>query len=266
MVFFRLAQGHEIDSIKTGTKYEIAGYYNNIKLPYFLIYRYPKEKSFLQKIKKENKQKKKSGQQEDRYNVLFAHSPMNELCWDIEKWQTKILSNFQIHSDNNTYKLFLNNNVTFNDKDYWIVKELYNEFNKEYKELLKEHKGDEDLDKIIVSFYDSFKAEVNKLNIPKSELTNYCVLASYVKDEKDIKKDNAKIEKMKKQGKTARIHDKSTKFAWIVIPDEMIKNLKNNSPINNNIIVECGHDDENVVEYLGRYYKLITKEDEVFVK
>jgi hypothetical protein len=261
MVFFRLAQGHEIDSIKTGTKYEIAGYYNNIKLPYFLIYRYPKEKSFLQKIKKENKLKKKNGQQEDRYNVLSAHSPMNELCWNIEKWQTKILSNFQMNSDNSTYKLLLNHDAKFNDTDYWKVKDLYNEFNKEYKELLKEHKGDEDLDKIIVSFYDSYKADVNKLNMPKSELTNYCVLASYVKDEKDLEKDTVKIEKMIKHGKIARIHDKSTKFAWIVMPEEMIKNLKANSAINNNIIIKSVCNDIDATEYLGRYYKITNKED-----
>jgi hypothetical protein len=166
-----------------------------------------------------------------------------------------------MNSNNNTYQLLLNNDVEFNDTDYWKVKELYNEFNKDYKELLKEHKGDEDLDKYIVAFYDSYKAEVNKLNISKSELTNYCVLASYIKDEKDIEKDNVKIEKMKKQGKKARIHDKSTKFAWIVVPDEMIKNLKINSPINNNIIIECDSADKESIEYLGRFYKTTKKED-----
>jgi len=266
MVFFRLAQGHEIDSIKTGTKYEIASYYNNIKLPYFLIYRYPKEKAFFNKIKKENKIKKISEQEQDRYNVSLAHSPMNELCWDIEKWQRKILGDFNFQSKANTYKLLMNNEFEFNELDYQKVKLLYNEFNSDYSNLLKEYKNDDDLDKRIVSLYDDYKSNINNLNINRNELVNYCVLVSYVKDKEDLEKDNIKINKMQNKGKIARIHDKSTKFVWVVVPEDLLKNIKNNSKVNTNIIVETDFNDNEGAEYLGRYYKITTKEDILFVK
>lgn len=261
MVFFRLAQGHEIDSIKTGTKYEIAAYYKNIKLPYFLIYRYPREKAFYNKIKKDNKEKSKKGQQQDRYNISLAHSPMNELCWHIEKWQRKIINNFNLASNNETYKLLMNNNASYNEDDYWIVKNIYNEFNSDYADVLKENKDSKDLDKYIMSLYDDYKDRVDKLSINKTELTNYCVLASYVKDKQDLEKEDKRIAKAKERGKRTIIYDKSSKFAWIVVPNEMIKNLKSNSKENNINIVETIKDDENSFECLGRYYKIIKKGD-----
>ena len=261
VVFFRLAQGHEIDSIKTGTKYEIAPYYNNIKLPYFLIYRYPREKAFLNKIKRDNKIKKINGQNPDRYNVSFSKSPMNELCWNIEKWQIELLKGFQLQINNDSYKLLMNDSVIFNDKNYWQIKKIYNQFNNDYKNLIKEHKGEEDLDKYIVSLYDDYRVKVKGLKIQRDEVVNYCVLSSYVKDKEDLEKDRVKTDRATKSGKTARIHDKSTKFVWVVVPDEILKNLKMNSPINNNIIIETDSEDVQGQEYLGRYYKIISKED-----
>lgn len=253
----RVAQGHEIDSIKTGTKYTIAPYYKNVKLPYFLIYRYPKEKAFYKKIKKQNKVKKVNELQEDRYNISLSHSPMNELAWDIDKWEIDILKKFNLPVDNDTYKLLLNKNAEFDLDEYLVVKKIYNEFNSEYQSLLKEFKGDKEIDVRIMSFYENFKHKVNYLKINKIRLVNYCVLISYVKDEDDLKKDQFRIDKAKSNGKVARIHDKSTKFAWVVVPDGMIKNLKSNSGINNVAIIES----EDGEEYLGRKYKIVNKED-----
>jgi hypothetical protein len=256
-VFLRVAQGHEIDSIKTGTKYEIAPYYKSVKLPYFLIYRYPKEKAFYRKIRKQNKIKKKSGQNTDRYNVSLSHSPMNELAFDIEKWEIDILKKFNNTNYSDTYKLLIDDSIEVNENNYNVVKQIYNEFNSEYKILIKKHKGDKDIDKRIISFYDNYKSKVNLLNINKKELINYCVLVSYVKDKTDLEKDRLRIEQANSKNKVTRIYDKSTKFAWVVVPDGMIKNLKANSKVNNIAIVES----EDGEEYLGRKYKIINKED-----
>ncbi|MDD4778986.1 MAG: hypothetical protein PHT02_00085 [Tissierellia bacterium] len=257
-VFLRVAQGHEIDSIKTGTKYVIAPYYKNVKLPYFLIYRYPKEKAFLKKIKKENEEKKNNGEQADRYNVSFTHSPMNELCWNIEKWEIEILSKFSKSSSIDTYKLLMNKNVEHIDEEYWIVKQVYKEFNSDYRAIIKEYKTSHDIDKRIMSLYDDYKSRIYKLDIDKERLVNYCVLVSYIKDKEDLKKDKNRIEKAQVKGKTIKAHDKSSKFAWIVVPEQIINNLKINSPDNTINIVE----DKNGEEYLGRKY-IFEKAEEV---
>lgn len=256
-VFLRVAQGHEIDSIKTGTKYTIAPYYSSVKLPYFLIYRYPREKRFYNKIKKENRVKKGNKQQKDRYNVSLSHSPMNELAWNIGKWEIEILKKLNLPVNNDTYKLLIDNTYIFNLEDYLTVKKVYNEFNIDYKNLLKEHKGDKDIDMRVMSFYDDYKYKVASLKINKTNLVNYCVLVSYVKDESDLKKEENRINKAKNSNRIARIHDKSTKFAWVVVPDGIIKNLKLNSETNNISIIES-HDGN---EYLGRKYKIVNKED-----
>jgi len=257
-VFLRVAQGHEIDSIKTGTKYVIAPYYNSIKLPYFLIYRYPKEKAFYKKIKKENAVKKKNGQEADRYNVSMAKSSMNELAWDIEKWEIEILKGFNNVVNNDTYKLLMDNNTEFKEDEYLLVKEVYKKFNNDYINLLKEHKGDKDINKWIMSLYDNYKLIVNQLNINKSSLVNYCVLVSYIKDEEDITKDNQRIKKAEVKGKVARIHNKSSKFAWVVVPEIMLDNLRNNSDCNKFSIIESDDGEE----YLGRKYKIVDVDKE----
>lgn len=261
-VFLRVAQGHEIDSIKTGTKYTIAPYYNKVKLPYFLIYRYPREKAFFNKIKKENKVKKDDGQNQDRYNVSLSHSPLNELCWDIEKWEREIMKDINMPTDPFTYKLLMNDSVEYNDINYWKVKQIYNEFNSDYKDTIKEFKGDEDIDKRIMSLYDDYKIKVKSLDIDKIELTNYCVMSSYIKDKIDLEKEQIRIERAKSKNKIARIHDKSTKFAWVVAPEQMLINLKSNSPSNEIVIIEF----EDGQEYLGRKYKIVNKEDLLFAE
>lgn len=55
VAFLRLAQGKSIDSIKTGFKYKIASYLRKEKKPYFLIYKYDREKQFYDKIRKKIK-------------------------------------------------------------------------------------------------------------------------------------------------------------------------------------------------------------------
>lgn len=257
-VFLRVAQGHEIDSIKTGTKYVIAPYYNSIKLPYFLIYRYPKEKAFYKKIKRENIVKKKNGQDMDRYNVSMAKSPMNELAWDIEKWEIEILKSFNNVVNNDTYKLLMDNNAEFKENEYLLVKIIYKEFNNDYSKLLKEHKGDKDINKWIMSLYDNYKDKINQLNINKSSLVNYCVLVSYVKDEEDIINDKQRIEKAKVKGKAIRVHDKSSKFTWVVVPDGLLDNLRNNSDYSKFTIIESNDGEE----YLGRKYKIVDVDKE----
>lgn len=256
-VFLRVAQGHEIDSIKTGTKYVIAPYYKSVKLPYFLIYRYPREKRFYNKIRKENKLKKKNNQQEDRYNVSLTHSPLNELAWDIEKWEIDILKDLNATVNNNTYHLLMDDSVKFDKNEYTEIKTVYNEFNIEYKNILKEYKDDKDIDKRIMSLYDDYKNKVNTLKINNKSLVNYCVLVSYVKDEEDLKKDQNYIDKAKSKNKTARIHDKSSKFAWVVVSDKMIENLKDNSDGKGLSIVKSDEGEE----YLGRKYIIVNKKE-----
>ena len=159
---------------------------------------------------------------------------------------------------NNTYGLLMDKDAYFKENEYLLVKNIYKAFNNDYSNLLKEYKGDKDINKRIMSLYDNYKNNVNQLNINKSSLVNYCVLVSYVKDEEDIINDNRRIEKAKVKGKAVRIHDKSSKFAWEVVPDGMISNLKNNSDCKKISIIESDDGEE----YLGRKYKIVDVDKE----
>ena len=249
VAFLRLAQGKSIDFIKTGFKYKIASYLRKEKKPYFLVYNYSNEKKLYNKIRAKNKIKKKNGQHTEMLNVSMAKSPLNELCWDIEKWERNNFTfgeNAWIKDCEDVYELYLNQNTDFNEDNYWIIKDLYIQFNKDYNKIFRLKAGEfgetakQNFKGRIITLYENYKEKIKQLNIDHNEKVNYCILASYKKDEKDNRK------------------NKSAKFAWAVVGDEMLENLQNNSIwYKNKILVQTTLDDAESKEYLGRYYKFI---------
>lgn len=207
----------------------------------------------------------------------MSKTPLNELCWDIEKWECE---NFTFgerawtKNCEDIHKYLLDNDVEFIEENYWTVKKIYNEFNKNYNKIFRLRAketgeiAEENFKNRIISLYERYRDKINKLDIDINEKVNYCVLASYVKDEKDMKKDKDKIKKAnlkaKKTGKYGyKLNEKSTKFAWAIVGDEMIENLKKNSnDCIKQVISETTFDDINGEEYLGRYYKFIDYEGE----
>lgn len=103
----------ETDYVKAGVRWECGKYIESLtkKLPYFLIYRYENLKkeyramnikrnrvsSSMRKSGKEQKEidKKLQNEKDLELPVFKTKSPMNILCWDIEKWESGITYSFK---------------------------------------------------------------------------------------------------------------------------------------------------------------------------
>lgn len=258
----RILQGKEIDYVKTGLRFEMRHKIKKTgkKLPYFLIYKYPNKKTTLDKIKKKNKSKWKKIEEEtngkitpevvEKYgiiptNVIKSKSPLNLNCIDIEKWER---DNFLWNNNyKNTSHLLINQNVKENEDVNKEIRKIYREYLTELKEIkedldLKSNDEDKKFDGRISRLIDNTKNKILGLKstddekYDRAEIVNSCVLTSY--------KNNY------------------PSFAWIMVGDDIVKNLKNNTDKSKQrLIIECDIGDKDAKEFLGKYYKFINIED-----
>ena len=253
----RILQGKEIDYIKTGIRFNMSNKIKRAgsKLPYFLIYKYPDKESRLKKIKKKNKSKWKKIKEEtngeitpeviEKYgiiqsNVVKSKSPLNLNCIDIENWERdKFL---WTHDYTDTTKLLINTDVKENPNVNRDMKIIYREYLSELKQIKEELDQRKDVDKDkkydgkINRLINQTKNKVLALPYAKDEIINSCVLTSY--------------------------RNNYSSFCWLMVGDEIIKNLKSNTnKSKNRLIIECDKTDIGAKEFLGKYYKFINVED-----
>ena len=228
VALLRLYQGKEIDFVKTGFRWVITKNLRRYlkRLPHFILYNYPKKLRVYNRIKEINKQ----SDPEDRipYNSFKSQTAMNELCeyicqWERQniKWDNKVSNNGYLLIDNT---LDLSNQHIINK-----IKSIYSDFKKEFLEVIK--LDDEDALDIL---YDKYKEKIFKINIDKKLLANYCIKVAYrsISEEKHL--------------------------CWVIFGDEMLENLRTNSPKNiQKKIIEVSSGDPEGKEFLGRYYKIV---------
>lgn len=235
IAMLRLYQGKEIDFLKTGFRWHMTKNLSKYKdkLPHFLLYNYPNKMKRYKKIKEINK----SLENEDKINTDSFNSPtpLNELCEYIYQWERKKLK--MNNSVKNSQKLLTDNSLELNDKKIIRkISSIYTEFTEKLREC-----DDDSIDEL-------YKEYGEKLNVLKNEtqslsadkFINYCIKTAY---------------------RSMGI-DKS--LCWYLFGDEMINNLKDNSPITKELkIVECNESDIDGKEFLGRYYKFAGVEVDV---
>lgn len=231
----RIFQGKEIDFQKTGLRWQMnKGLRRYLKkLPYFLLYRYPKKMNTYYKLRRKNKNIE-SDDDKVELNAYHSPSPMNELADYVDTWEKK-----KIIWDRNivdTRCLILENSLELNDKKLIKeIKHLINEFAGKWKKAIqdkidKDTEGDyNNLDVII----DTYKNKLHKLISNEEVLANYVIKVSY---------SNMSISKV---------------LAWKGYGEYIIKNLKNNTPnCKRTIVVETPYKTEYSYEYLGKYYEM----------
>ena len=226
----RLYQGKEIDFLKTGFRWIITkSLRKHLKrLPYFLLYNYPKKLTVYNRIKDINKH----SQYEDRipYNAFRSPSPMNELCDYIDQWEKRKI-NWDRSLINNGH-LLVDTSLQLTDTTMIKkIKKIYNEFEVELREKLDV--DDVNLDKVI----ENYKVRLNKLIHNDYVLANYCIKSAYQTTGSD------KV------------------LCWSLFSDIMLKNLRKNSDERK----ECEIIPSTVQEgreFLGKYFKLKTKNGE----
>lgn len=228
--FLRLLQGVEIDSIKTGIRWNIPSYLRNYlkQIPYFLMYNYPKKMNTYIRTKKYNKGKDYKDKKPS--NAYHSCSPMNELCEYICRWENERLR--WNKTTINTGVLLVDNNINYSNQG--LIRELSRintEFAKEWKSsiYLKDRGGDINYDLVI----NKYKDMIMELSEDLTTIANYFIFMVY------------------KSVNTNKV------LCWSVFGDYMLKNLEKNSPPKKSIkIDECEKNDKDAIEYLGKYYRM----------
>ncbi|MGD7047067.1 hypothetical protein FZC83_02285 [Rossellomorea marisflavi] len=224
----RLYQGKEIDFVKTGYRWVISKNLRKYlkKLPYFLLYNYPKKLTVYNRIKEINK----NNSREDRiaYNAFRSPSAMNELCDYINQWERKCID--WDRSLINNGHLLVDNSLVLEDKSVMkSIKKVLNTYNDDLRDALD---NDQDVEKLM----QDYKKSLLRIVSDEKLLSNYCIKVSY-------------------RGLST---DKT--LCWMIFGDEMIRNLRENSDERKELeLIRTHKDDADADEFLGKYYKLINK-------
>lgn len=220
----RVTQGHEIDFIKTGTRWQMSSALrrHTKQLPYFLLYNYPAKLKTYQKLREKD---------HSTLNAYHSPSPMNELCAYICTWERK-----NILWDKDTNHLIDAGNLIINhdlDLTNHKIKRICRKYINKYADMIHNHyKSDrEDADFDVIAKY--YKDELlSDLDISEELLANYVIQVSY---------------------HTISI---SKAFVWTAFGDYIIANLKANSAPNGKAaITEVPYPTTDSYEYLGKYYE-----------
>ncbi len=233
----RIIQGKEIDSIKTGVRWHLSSgmRWHLKKLPWFLLYNYPKKLKAYEQIQQKNSKIKDPA---DRLQApaYFSPSPMNELCDFINTWEKKrILWNKAVAGN---LDILLNHNYSLNDrKTLRLVRHKVNDFNSALHTLLaqlKEEQTETDFGQLelLVESYRKQLLAIQGIS-SEEELANYVIKACY---------SNTSIGKQ---------------LAWSGFGDYILKNLRENSPKAQSFSIQEVPPGEEGLEYLGKYYKML---------
>lgn len=221
----RLYQGKEIDFIKVGYRWIISKGLRKYlkKLPYFLLYNYPKKLDVYNKIRKINK----GNNNEDKipYNAYRSPSPLNELCEYVNQWEkhniswdTNVLNNRDLLIDHN---LNLDNKHIIKE-----IKKIYDDFKLDFQKIF-----DEDIDYDVT--IDTYRKRLNDISLDRKTLANYCISVAY------------------------RTTSEDKKLCWTLFGDVILENLKANSKdVKQYKIIESTKDEKDTYEFLGKHYQL----------
>lgn len=125
--------------------------------------------------------------------VVYSDCVMNNLCRYIESIDFNIINKVRKKYDKNIYKLYLADNVDFDESTYKLVKKKCIEFNRALrgftnKRVYKKHQNDRYFELLPVNRGNYFKNTMDSLVSNVYELVNYLVLVFY-KDYPSLNKD-----------------------------------------------------------------------------
>ncbi|GKS09446.1 hypothetical protein YDYSY3_04460 [Paenibacillus chitinolyticus] len=222
----RLYQGKEIDFIKTGYRWTLSKQLRTYmkKIPFFLLYNYPKKLEVYNKIREANK----SAGDEDKIplNAFRSPSALNELCDYATQWERKNLIWDRTAGSNGD--LLIDHELTLTDRELMRqIKRLLNRFKTDLRNAIAE---EEDLGRMM----EAYQEDIRKIPVEERLLANYFIKVSY----RTVMEDKI--------------------LCWSVFGDIMLENLKRNTPGGRrSTILKADFTEEGAYEFLGKYYKLI---------
>jgi len=221
----RLYQGKEIDFIKNGFRWIISKNLRQYlkRLPYFLLFNYPKKLDVYNKIREINK----GNDNDDKipYNAYKSPSPLNELSEYIYQWEKHNI--IWDRSVINSGDLLINQSLDLSNKHIMKkIRNIYDEFKIDFQKVVEE----EGKLNVILGKY---KTNLAEIKLDKETLANYCIKVAY----RTISEDKL--------------------LCWSLFGNYMVKNLKNNSIVHKQYkIEEVKKGKIGSYEFLGKYFEL----------
>lgn len=234
LVYLRIAQGKEIDFVKTGFRLTIKDGIKQTEKPYFL--------------------------QRYKYNQQFGYqkgvwyAPLNVLCRHIEQWEKKtfIWDKWDKCNVDLSGRHLLNLDLLDTDEAqriYPVMRELYEQFKKELSQLKLEAdnaKTEEERDAVNKKyryFFSKYEYLVNRLSDNKELLSTIAVYLTYIENKK---------------------HDKSYLFPWVCTWEGLLLTMQSKQDIAKELpekidLKELEEIKEKVeiIEFLGNFYKKV---------
>lgn len=234
----RILQGKEIDYLKTGVRWHMNASLRKYmkKLPYFLLYNYPKKLDAYNKIQVENKNLPK--EEKRALNAFKSPSPMNELCEYICKWEKNLMWNNEYVD---TRCLITNTDYDYKNQDLLRASRYYiSKYQKDFS--------------VFISKFNCIDKETQEMYM--SELSNKYI--NLIKDmsgcDDEVMIANYVIYVSYQNLSSSKI------MAWNVFGDYIIKNLKDNSNPRKVIrITEAPYKTNDTYEYLGKNYYMTSE-------
>lgn len=220
--------GKEIDYVKTGVRWNVPlSISKGAKpLPYFLKYKYPKQK---------------------KHNM--SKTKMNEHCWFIEKWEKKLRFN------NN----FVNTSHCIIDDSIPFVQEKYNQVVSLFKDFKKDYSSNKNFENMCKD-YDKYKDKLDEMDLNKSDIKDFELDWDKFYNDYRIKF----LEIVPNQSELANylvelVYNKMNGMyynqMWEIASEGILTNLRNKRV--KPVLVPEQTKDNTGVEYLGRYYKFV---------
>lgn len=235
----RVTQGHEIDFIKTGTRWQMSSRLKKYvkQLPYFLLFQYPQKMKTYHNLAEKNKQIE-DPKDKLQLNAYHSPSPMNELCSYICTWERRnILWNNRPDKLPEIARLIVDEAWDLTDRK--VIRTI-RRYSNEYADEIRKHmelcrnssdSGQQHFDAKAIA--DRFRYRLAaELTLNEEHLANYVIKVSY---------SSLSVSKA---------------FAWAGYGDYIIKNLKQHSALCKPVSIrEVPQKTENAYEYLGKYYE-----------
>ena len=203
------------------------------KLPFFLLYNYPKK---LEQYKRTKSFMKMNGVEDSSMlNVFTSPSPMNELAIYIDRWEQDNFVRFSNKQYINSYNLLINKAIPVdNIVQLKHVSKLNRNFNKEMSIISKLIDTDKGAIDMLEDLYEEYDKSLMDIFGNRQVAANYLIEACY--------------------------QNKSTPktLCWKLYGDIMVNNIKNNSGKEKQTkIIETSYVIDGTYEFLGKHYIMI---------
>jgi hypothetical protein len=177
-----------------------------------------------------------------------AQSNLNQLCWNIEKWEKQFKFKNNTKNSGQTSDLLIDESVEWNEYRFEQIKQLYREFNQEMAEAKKQQAMSK-LD------YDGFFSDLTKAEIINTDINWGAIYEKYIIKAQRIISNPKELANYGVEICYFLYPKRSNLFVWIICEEGMFLNLERNRE--QNLQLPQRTEDQKETEYLGRYYKLI---------